>query len=108
MLADSSLYFPKSVEFLLHEALGRKVAVCGLAAPYTRAGALISVEGDYRDMGAQAGEIGVRILMGKAEDMGRIVVPRKQSVSLNLLVARRLDLHIPAAMREQADTLFGK
>jgi len=108
MLADSSLYFPKSVEFLLREALGRKVAVCGLGAPYTRAGALISIEGDYRDMGAQAGEIGGRILMGKANDMGRIVAPRKQFVSLNLVVARRLELHIPAEMREQADKLFGK
>jgi putative ABC transport system substrate-binding protein len=108
MLADSSLYFPQSVEFLLREAVARNVAVCGLAAPYTRAGALISVEGDYRDMGAQAGEIGGRILMGEADDMERIVAPRKQSVSFNLVVARRLELHIPAEMREQASKLFGK
>jgi hypothetical protein len=45
--------------------------------------------------------------MGKA-DMGRIVAPRKQSVSLNLVVARRLKLHIPAEMRKQAAEIFGK
>lgn len=107
MLPDSSVYFPKSVEYLLRESLKNKFAVVGLSSNYVRAGALISFDCDYRDLGVQSAGLALKMLSEKAV-LKRIVEPREVKFSLNLIVAKRLGLEIAPEVIEQASEVFGR
>jgi len=65
MVADTKIYFPKSIEHLLREGLSRKIPVIGLSSSYTKAGSLISFDCDYEDLGRQTAEFALRILAGE-------------------------------------------
>ncbi|MBU1486777.1 ABC transporter substrate-binding protein, partial [bacterium] len=108
MIPDPKIYFPKSVEHLLLESLRRKFPVIGLSSFYTKAGALISFDCDYKDLGRQAGEITLKILDGEKPANIQPQKPRKIKFSLNLLAAQRLDIKIPSAIVEEASEVFGK
>jgi len=108
MIVDSKIYFRKSVEYLLREALSKKIPVVGLSSAYTKAGALISFDCDYEDLGKQTGEIALKLLSGvKSSDIG-FVGPRRIDFTLNLAVAERLGIRIPANIRREAREVFGK
>lgn len=108
MIADSEIYFPQSVEYLLLESLRGKFPVIGLSSFYTKAGALISFDCDYEDLGRQAGEIALRILDGEKPANIKPARPRKINLSLNLIAAERLDIKIPSAVIKEATEVFGK
>lgn len=104
MLPDTKVFFPKSIEYLLVEALKNKVPVIGLAASYTRAGALISFEADYREVGRQAGEMALQIIEGAKPVSMEPSKPRTIKSSVNLAVVERLGIRIdPQLIREASD-----
>lgn len=104
MLPDTKVFFQKSIEFLLVEGMKNRVPVVGLAASYTRAGALISFEADYLDIGRQAGEIAARVIGGEKSENIETARLRKVKTSLNLMVAERVGIKIdPQAIREASD-----
>lgn len=108
MVPDSRIYSPKSVEYLLLESLRQNFPVIGLSSFYTKAGALISFECDYEDLGVQAGEIALRILNGEKPASIQPPTPRKTMFSLNLLTAKRLRLEISDEVVREASEVFGK
>ncbi len=108
MIPDTEIYFPKAVEYLLIEGLNKKFPVIGLSSYYTRAGALFSFECDYQDIGAQAGEIALKILDGQNPADILPAKPRKVRFSLNLLTAKHIGIKIPDAVIKQANEVFGK
>lgn len=108
MVPDPQIYFPKSVEYLLRQGLQKKVPVIGLSSFYTKAGALMSFDCDYKYLGRQAAEISSQILSGvKPADL-KSVGPQKIKFSLNLLVAERLGIRVPSEMIEEASEVFGR
>ena len=102
MIPDPKIYFPRQVEHLLLESLRRKFPVVGLSSFYTKAGALISFDCDYKDLGRQAGEIALKIIDGENPADIQPQRPRKIKFSLNLLTAERLEIKIPSAIIKQA------
>ena len=98
MVADSKIYFPKSVEYLLRESLRKKVAVIGLSSSYTKAGAFIAFDCDYKDLGAQTAEVALKILHGQDSDNMRFFKPRKTNLSLNSNVAKILGIKVTSEM----------
>jgi putative ABC transport system substrate-binding protein len=108
MIADSKIYFPKLVEYLLLESLRQKMPVVGLSSAYVKAGALVAFDCDYEDLGAQAGELAVRILAGKGSGVTQIVRPREVHLSVNLLAAKRMDLDIDSTIISRAHEVFGE
>jgi putative ABC transport system substrate-binding protein len=107
MIADADVYFPKAVDFMLQESLNRKMPVIGLSSIYTKAGALISFDCDYRDIGAQTAEIALAIYTGKKPDT-LTLLPRKVSFSLNLKVAEMIGIEFPAEILREASEAFGR
>ncbi len=105
MFPDSNVYFPESVEYLLVESLRKGFPVVGLSSIYTKAGALISLECDYEDLGAQAGEIALEILSGNVPK-AEFVNPRKTNYSLNLIVAKRLGVDFSSTAIAEAKRIF--
>jgi len=108
MIPDSKIYFPDSVKYLLAEGLRKKIPIIGLSSSYTKAGALISFDCDYEDLGEQAAEIAFDILAGKNPVKTEFVKPRKTDISLNLLAARKLEIKIPSEITKAAREVYGR
>ncbi|MDI6791441.1 MAG: ABC transporter substrate-binding protein [bacterium] len=108
MIPDSKIYFPKSVEYLLLESLRKGFPVVGLSSFYTKAGAFLSFDCDYKELGRQAGEIALKILNGEEPADIPHLRPRKIKLSLNLLAAERLGIKFSSAIIEEAGEVFGK
>lgn len=107
MIPDSEIYFPQSVKYLLLESLRNKFKVVGLSSFYTKAGALISFDCDYRDLGRQAGKIAFRILNGENPNDIEPVPPEKIKISINLITAERLGVKISEEVIKEA-IVFGE
>ena len=106
MVVDSKVFFSQTVKYLLLDGLKNKYAVIGLSSFYTKAGALMSFDCDYRDVGRQAGELSARIMNGeKASDI-KPLRPRKIKYSINTLVAERLQINISPKALKDADEVF--
>lgn len=108
MLADTKIYFPESVKYLLLESLRQKFPVIGLSKFYTKAGAIVSFDCDYQDLGRQASEITLRILNGEKPSDIQPVPPRKINYSLNLTTAKRLGIKFSSPVIQQATEIYGE
>lgn len=108
MIPDSKIYIPQSVKYLLRESLKSNIPVVGLSAQYTKAGALVSFECDYAELGAQAARIAARILDGEKPSDIRPVRPNKLQFSINLKTAKRMGIKIGQDVIDEADKVFGK
>lgn len=108
MVADTKIYFPQSVRYLLLESLRQKFPVIGLSKLHTKAGALLSVDCDYTDLGRQGGELAMRVLDG--EQPGNIPPerPRKVVFSLNLSSAGRLGIKFSPEIIRGTENVFGE
>jgi putative tryptophan/tyrosine transport system substrate-binding protein len=89
-LPDNSLYNSSTVKPLILASLESHLLIVGFSASFVRAGAGVGVFPDFRDIGAQAGEIVQKQLAGQAvaAEQG----PRKVIVAVNQRVIRLLGL----------------
>ena len=108
MIPDPGIYFQKSIEHLFLASLAEKFPVIGLSSSYTKAGALISFDSDYNDIGRQCGEIALKIFAGGRPIDIPVAFPQKIGFSLNLLTAQRLDIRIPESNINDASSTYGK
>lgn len=106
MVPDSQLYFPQSVKYLLLETLKKKIPVIGLSSIYTKAGALLSFDCHYKDMGLQAGEIAEKIVKGQTPSDIIPLSPRKVHISINTLVAERLGIKLSKTVINSAHKVY--
>ncbi len=108
MIPDPEIYFPQSVSYLLLESLRNKFIVVGLSSFYTKAGALVSFDCDYNDLGLQAGEIALRILKGEKPKNIKLLTPEKIKISVNLITAERLGIKISEDILKEATVFNGE
>jgi putative tryptophan/tyrosine transport system substrate-binding protein len=78
-----------------------------LSSLYTRAGALLSFDCDYVNLGRQTGEIALRLLNGENIAGIKEEHPKDVKISINLSVAERLGINFPAQVIKEA-MIFGK
>ncbi|MBN1621974.1 MAG: hypothetical protein JW871_05225 [Endomicrobiales bacterium] len=105
---DTKLFFAQSIKYLLLQSLRENVPVLGLSSYFTKAGALISMECDYYDLGLQAGEIALKSHKGEQLQNKKALRPRKISYSLNLLVAKRLGIEFSKDIIDEASEVYGE
>jgi putative ABC transport system substrate-binding protein len=102
-VADSTVFASsRSVEFLLRRTLDARIPFMGLSSEFVKAGALIALSVDYKDIGFQCGEQAVQVLRGSAPSSLPITVPRKVTLHINLNFARALGLPVPPQVLEKA------
>lgn len=106
MVPDTKIYFPKSIEYILMEGVKHKVPIVGLASSYTRAGAIVSFEADYADLGRQAGEMALRIAGGEKPSRIEPARPKRVKMSVNLVVAERLGIRVPPEVLREASDVY--
>jgi putative ABC transport system substrate-binding protein len=92
----------------LIEAFRKTIPVIGLSSSYTKAGALISFECDYENLGEQAAEIALKILNGKDPAKIGFLEPKEINFSLNLLAAQRLGIKFSPEVIKEAREVFGE
>ena len=104
--ADVKIYFGQTVKFLLLDSMNKKVPVIGLSSFFTKAGAVMSFDSDFKDLGRQAGEIAARILSGENAGNIKPVRPRKYKYSLNLVTAEKIGITFPQGVVKDASEVF--
>lgn len=105
-LSDQVVLSPQTAEPILLFSLQHRLPVSGLTTAWTKAGALYSLDRDYKDLGAQCGELGLKILQGAKPRELSPLVPRKVLYSLNLKTANHMRLDIPQSIIEGAESVF--
>jgi len=73
---------------------------------WVKAGALYSLDWDYRDVGAQSGEMALSVLRGRKLSAMPVQAPRKVRYSLNTRTAEHMNLKLPGKIVDGADQVF--
>jgi len=106
MVTDSALYYPGSVQHLFNESVNNGFGVIGLSSFYTKAGAVLSFDFNYYDVGADAARLAFEKFYngvnGKPAESGRIVY------SLNVSVAQKAGIDFSAGAVDKAAEVFGR
>ncbi len=95
-VADSTAFSSGSLEFILLHTLRNGIPFMGLSSRFVKAGALMALEADYQDVGAQCGGLAARILTGEQPSSLPITRPQKLTLHVNLKTAETIGLKIPA------------
>ncbi|MCP5047142.1 MAG: hypothetical protein GY940_08215 [bacterium] len=108
MIPDTMVSQPAIIRRFILTGLREKVPVMGYSRSYAKAGTLLAVSCDYKDIGRQSGEIAVRLFQGEEYSNLTISIPRKVKLYFNKIVADRLGIKLPKKIMKQADEVFGR
>lgn len=97
---DATLFNGTTVQHLIRASLSNGLPVAGFSASFVQSGAAAGVYPDYREMGAQAGELAHKFLSGG--NPAAVESAHKIRVGVNLRVARLLGLRLPPRGADEA------
>lgn len=103
---DSSIIDFYTVKFIIDYSISERVPLVGYSEAFAKNGAVLSLTGNYEDMGRQAAETALRVVSG--ETPNRIQPPRRVSSFLNLRVARIFNIPIGQDSVALADRIYPK
>jgi putative ABC transport system substrate-binding protein len=89
-IPDSVVVSPETAKTLLVYSFRNRIPFIGLSSAWVKAGALFALDWDYEDVGAQCGELAIRIFRGTRA--GSIVPesPRRVTYAVNRKTAREM------------------
>jgi putative ABC transport system substrate-binding protein len=105
-ITDQVVVSPQTAEPILLFSFRNKIPFAGLSTPWVKAGSLYALERDYGDIGAQCGEMAVKILNKTAPRAMQVVSPRKVLFSINLKTARAMKIEMPQHIIDRASQVF--
>jgi putative ABC transport system substrate-binding protein len=105
-VADAVALTPQTAQPILLFSLRNRIPFVGLSMTWVKAGALYALDRDYDDIGAQCGELALKILHGSSPASLPPVPPRKVTYSVNLRTARHMKVEIPRALLEGARSVL--
>ena len=94
-VADSKVFSSASTEFILLHTLRNKIPFVGLSPAFVKAGALMALAANYREVGTQCGGLAARVLSGDDPSTLPVTKPRTITMYLNLKTADIVGLKIP-------------
>ena len=104
-VADSTTFSSGSLEFILLHTLRNKIPFMGLSPAFVKAGALLALDADYQEVGAQCGGLATKILTGASPSSLPVTTPQKVTLYINLKTAETIGLKIPAEQLKGAVVL---
>ncbi|MHC1725573.1 MAG: ABC transporter substrate-binding protein [Syntrophobacteraceae bacterium] len=105
-IPDDLVYTQQTAKYILLYSFRNRIPLAGLSASWTKAGALYSLEWDYRDLGIQCAEFALKIIDGTPPSSLQPTGPRKILYTLNLKTAQHLKLEIPHRIVQGASQIF--
>ncbi|MBC7840649.1 MAG: ABC transporter substrate-binding protein [Nitrospiraceae bacterium] len=103
---DQLVLSPQTAEAILLFSFRSGVPFVGLSSSWVKAGALYALDRDYNDLGAQCGELAIKILRGTNPNTLVIVPPRRILYSLNLKTANHMKLEFSPLIIMNAQQVF--
>lgn len=103
---DSVALAPQMAKPLLLFSFRNSIPLVGLSSSWVKAGALYSLEWDYADLGAQAGEMALGILRGAKPNTIPTAPPRKTFYTLNLKTAEQMKIQFSDEQKARARALY--
>jgi putative tryptophan/tyrosine transport system substrate-binding protein len=103
---DQLVLSPKTAEAILLFSFRSGVPFVGLSSSWVKAGALYALDRDYKDLGAQCGELAIKVLQGTKPSTLAIVPPRKTLYSLNQKTADHMKLEFSPLIIKNAQQVF--
>jgi putative ABC transport system substrate-binding protein len=91
-VADTVAMTPKTAKNVLPFSVRNNIPLIGPSPTWVKAGALYALEWDYTDVGAQAGDMAVKVLKGAPPAMIPTASPRKVFYALNLKTAQEMKI----------------
>ena len=91
-LADTVAMTPQSAKNVLPFSVRNNIPLIGPSPTWVKAGALYALEWDYADVGAQAGDMAMKVLKGAPPSAIPAVSPRKVFYALNLTTAQQMKI----------------
>lgn len=105
-LADQVVLTPQTAQPILLFSMRNRIPFVGLSENWVKAGALYALDRDYQDIGAQCGELAVKVLQGTPPVSLPPASPRKVVYSINLRTARHMKLDIPSGILRDAQAVI--
>jgi putative ABC transport system substrate-binding protein len=105
-IPDKMVFTPQTAKQILLFSFRHRIPFVGLSSSWVKAGALYSLDWDYREEGRECGATALRILKNKKMD--EISSKAKNSVkySLNLKTAEKMKIDIPEKLVKQAKNVY--
>jgi putative ABC transport system substrate-binding protein len=101
-LPDPMVYSSASSEAVIMFALEQRIPFMGYSTNYVKAGALMCLYTDYRDLGEQGAEMARSILRGASPASIPVESPRSPRLAINYKVADSIGLSIGSGIRRRA------
>jgi putative ABC transport system substrate-binding protein len=101
-VADNLVLNPQTAKHTLLFSFRHFIPFTGLSSSWVKAGALYSLESDYKDNGMQCAEMAFRVLQGTNVSSISPVPPRKIIYSLNLNTAKHMKIQISEKLIREA------
>jgi putative ABC transport system substrate-binding protein len=105
-IADNLVMTPQTAKTILLFSLKHRLPFIGPSSSWVKAGALFSLDSDFTDMGAQCGEMAVKLLQGASITTVQPTLPRKVGYSINMKTATEIGLKIPDDIARSAHNTF--
>jgi putative ABC transport system substrate-binding protein len=105
-VTDQIVLSPKTAEAILLFSFRNRMPFTGLSASWAKAGALYALDRDYEDLGAQCGEMAMRVLSGRRADSVPPATPRRVTYVINLRTAEHLKIDLPPEIVDGAAQVF--
>jgi putative ABC transport system substrate-binding protein len=105
-VADTLVLSPQLAKPILLFSFRNSIPLIGPSAAWVKAGALYSLDWDYRDLGAQCGEMARQVLHGVPPGSIPAAVPRKVLYSVNRNTAQQMKITIPGQFLQGARNVF--
>jgi putative ABC transport system substrate-binding protein len=106
-VADGTVFSSGSQEFILY-TLQNKIPFMGLSPAFVKAGALLALDADYQDIGAQCGGLAAKILAGDSPSSLPTTTPQKTTLYVNLKTAETIGLKVPSERLKGAVVISGE
>lgn len=103
---DQLVLSQQTAEAILLFSFRRGVPFVGLSSSWVKAGALYALDRDYNDLGAQCGELAIKIIQGTKPSTLAIVPPRRTLYSLNQKTADHMKLEFSPLVIKNAQQVF--
>jgi len=105
-MTDPVVLSRQTAKAVLLTSFRNQVPFVAPSSVWVKAGALYSLDWDYRDVGAQSGEMALSVLRGRKLSAMPIQAPRKVRYSLNTRTAEHMNLKLHGKIVDGADQVF--
>jgi len=105
-IPDTIVMTPAMARQILLFSFQNSIPVIGPSVQWVKAGALLSLDCDYKEVGAQCAAMASRILNGEAPSAISPVSPRSVRYSLNMRTAQQLKVVLPDQIMRGAKQTF--